>query len=85
MLVFDIIDGELVSPFDRWNPDLYGDFPDSGGGEDYMVDIDAESLETVVLEAEPPVVEEAFYQSVVPMVTGTPTWLCLGRILRFQA
>ena len=58
--VFDMIDGELVSPFGRWNPNIFGNFPDSGGGEDYTVDVDVESLEMVILEAKPPIVEGAF-------------------------
>jgi hypothetical protein len=68
-----MIDGELVSPFVRLNPDLSGHFPGSGGGEDYTVDVDAESQETSDFEAAPLSVEEAFRHNMVPAVTGTYT------------
>jgi hypothetical protein len=71
--VFDMIDGKPISPFVRLNPDLSGHFPSSCGGEDYMVDVNAESLETVVLDAAPHSVEEAFRHSMVSVVTRTPT------------
>jgi hypothetical protein len=71
--VFDVIDGEPVSPFVRLNPDLSGHFPGSSAGEDSTMDVDVESLETVVFEAAPYFVEEAFRHSMVPAVMGTPT------------
>jgi hypothetical protein len=71
--VFDMIDGEPVSPFVRLNSDLFGHFSSSCGGEDYTVDIDVESRETGVFEAAPSFVEEAFRHNMVPAVTGTCT------------
>jgi hypothetical protein len=69
--VFDMIDDEPVSPFVRLNPDLSVHFLGSGGGEDYTVDVNAESRETGVFEEVPPSVEEAFRRSMVLVVTGT--------------
>ena len=69
--VFDMIDGKPVSPFMHLNLDLFGQFPDSSGGEDYTVDVDAGSLEMVVLEAAPLAVQEAFHHSMVPVVMET--------------
>ena len=83
--VFDMIDGKIVSPFVRWNPNLSGNFPNSSGGEDYTVDIDAESLETIVLEAEPHAIEEAFRQSMVPAVTGIPMTAMPGESSRISS
>jgi hypothetical protein len=71
--VFDMIDGELVSPFVRLNPNLSGHFSGSGGVEDYTVDFDAESREMGDFEAAPPSVEEGFRHSMVPTVMGTRT------------
>jgi hypothetical protein len=68
-----MIDGEPVSPFMRLNPNLSRHFLGSGGGEDYTVDVDAESWEMGDFEAAPPSVEEAFRHSMVPVVTGTRT------------
>jgi hypothetical protein len=71
--VFDMIDGKLVSPFVRLNPNLSSHFSGSGGVEDYTVDFDAESREMGDFEAAPPSVEEAFRHSMVPTVMGTRT------------
>jgi hypothetical protein len=71
--VFDMIDGEPISPFVLLNPNLSGHFPGSCGGEDYTVDVDAKSRETSDFEAAPPSMEEAFRHSMVPAVTGTRT------------
>jgi hypothetical protein len=71
--VFDMIDGEPVSPFVRLNSNLSGHFLDSGGTEDYTVDFDAESQEMGDFEVAPPFVEEAFPHSMVPTVMGTRT------------
>jgi hypothetical protein len=77
--VFDMIDGEPVSPFLRLNPDLSSHFPDLCSAKDYTVDVDAESRETGVFEAVPPFVEEAFLRSMFPAVTGTRTTVVPGK------
>jgi hypothetical protein len=71
--VFDMIDSEPISPFVHLNPDLSSHFSGSGGGQDYTVDVDAESREMGDFEAAAPSMEEAFRHSLVPAVTGTRT------------
>jgi hypothetical protein len=57
--VLGMIDDEEVSPERRSNPDVSGNISDRGGGRDSSVDVESESLETIILETQPSTVEGA--------------------------